>query len=361
MAEDPRVRNLVRALRRVNLEASLFGQTVAVRFGLSDSDVDALETLIDRGAATAGRLGELLGMTTGAVTRMIDRLEQAGFVRRVPDPGDRRRVIVEVVPEKAAAIEQMLGRIAEAGSAEIGRYSEAQLELIRDFLDKMAAIARTEASRLRERPVDEPSSPLTGDHAAPLGDLAAARLAFRSGAADLTLRSHAGGTDLYRAHFTGQVPTVRLRDGIVSVQYRGLPFDWRRRTAELSLSKAVAWSIELHGGGSKVTAELGELELTSFELSGGVARLRLRLGAPRRDVPVLLTGGADQVVLTRPQGVPVRLTVSGGAAQVEVDGARLGAHGGEMRFESPGVDAANHYAVELTGGVNKLTIQEAGA
>src|SRR6058998_2393191 len=106
--------SVLRSLRRVNLQGSFFGQTVAIRFGLSESDIEALELLIDSGAATAGRLSDLMGLTTGAVTRVIDRLEQAGYVRRVPDPNDRRRVIVEVVPEKVAAVESTLGRIGQA-------------------------------------------------------------------------------------------------------------------------------------------------------------------------------------------------------------------------------------------------------
>src|SRR6476661_1776117 len=97
--------DVLRSLRRVNLQGSFFGQTVAIRFGLSESDIETLEALIDMGATTAGRLAELTGLTSGAVTRVIDRLEQAGFVRRVPDPADRRRVIVELIPEKMAAVQ----------------------------------------------------------------------------------------------------------------------------------------------------------------------------------------------------------------------------------------------------------------
>src|SRR3954470_9146725 len=70
--------SVIRSLRRVNRQGSFFGQTVAIRFGLSESDVEALELLLDTGAATAGRLSELMGLSTGAVTRVIDRLEQAG-------------------------------------------------------------------------------------------------------------------------------------------------------------------------------------------------------------------------------------------------------------------------------------------
>src|SRR3954470_18692359 len=111
--------SVIRSLRRVNLQGSFFGQTVAIRFGLSESDIEALELLIDAGAATAGRLSDLMGLSTGAVTRVIDRLEQSGYVRRVPDPADRRRVIVEVVPEKVAAIQATLSRVGQAGATEI--------------------------------------------------------------------------------------------------------------------------------------------------------------------------------------------------------------------------------------------------
>src|SRR5216117_433660 len=102
--------SVLRSLRRVNVQGSFFGQTVAIRFGLSESDIETLEALIDMGASTAGRLAELTGLTSGAVTRVIDRLEQAGYVRRVTDPADRRRVVVEVVPEKVAAVKSTLDR-----------------------------------------------------------------------------------------------------------------------------------------------------------------------------------------------------------------------------------------------------------
>src|SRR3954451_24462669 len=119
--------SVLRALRRVNIQGSFFGQTVAIRFGLSESDIETLEALIDMGASTAGRLSEMTGLTSGAVTRVIDRLEQGGYVRRVADPADRRRVIVEAIPEKVAAVQAALNRVTTAGADEIGRYSEAQL------------------------------------------------------------------------------------------------------------------------------------------------------------------------------------------------------------------------------------------
>ena len=170
----------MRALRRVNFQGSIFGQSVAIRLGLSESDIDALELLIDTGAATAGKLSEVMGMTTGAVTRVIDRLEQAGYVRRTADPADRRRVIVEVVPERVATVQSLLESLERASAEEVGRYSPDQLALINDFLSRMADLTQTEAARLRTSPEGDPSEP-TGpaEHSAPLGGLTDARLTFR--------------------------------------------------------------------------------------------------------------------------------------------------------------------------------------
>ena len=129
-----------------------------------------------------------MGLTTGAVTRVIDRLEQAGYVRRVPDPTDRRRVIVEVVPEKVAGVQATLGRVGDASTDEIGHYSEAELAVINDFLTRMAAITREEATALRQTP--EQGAAAT-ENSAPIGGLSRARLLFRSGAHELLLRGFA--------------------------------------------------------------------------------------------------------------------------------------------------------------------------
>ena len=90
-----------------------------------------------------------MGLTTGAVTRVIDRLEQAGYVRRITDPADRRRVVVEVVPERVATVESLLDSLERAAADEVGRYSPEQLAIINDFLSRMADLTQAEAARLR--------------------------------------------------------------------------------------------------------------------------------------------------------------------------------------------------------------------
>jgi DNA-binding MarR family transcriptional regulator len=354
--------SVLRALRRVNLQGSFFGQTVAVRFGLSESDIETLEQLIDMGATTAGKLSELTGLTSGAVTRVIDRLEQAGFVRRVPDPADRRRVIVEVVPEKVASIRSTLDRVGVASAEQIGRYTDSQLALITEFLTRMEQITREEATTLRETPAgDDLGSAGEGvpasEHRAPLGGLSSARLHIRSGLSSLRLRPGSDPHDLYRATFGGATPQVRVRDGRVLVGYRGLPFDWRRRTATFALNTSIPWSFEIVGGIGRMEADLRAIAVQRLEVTGSMERAQLELGRPDGSVGVRLVGGARTIRIERPREVPVRVRSQGGSAGLVLDGMTLGKHGGESTLESPGWSAGrDRYDIEVIGGAKSIDV-----
>jgi DNA-binding MarR family transcriptional regulator len=354
--------SVIRSLRRVNLQGSFFGQTVAIRFGLSESDVETLEALIEMGASTAGRLADLTGLTSGAVTRVIDRLEQSGYVRRVPDPADRRRVIVEVVPEKVAAIQSTLDRVGRASAEEIGRYSDAQLSLIADFLTKMEQITREEATSLRENPeAGAAGAQSQSENTAPLGGLREARLTVRSGLSALRVRGGSDPAELYRATFQGATPQVRLRDGRVLVQYRGLPFDWRKRTATFALNEAIPWSLEIVGGVQRVEADLRSIDTRRFELAGGAERIQLELGPPHGDGEIRIIGGASTIRIERPVGAAVRLTVVGGTGQIVLDGSRHGGKSGMATMESRGwAGAKDRYNVEVVGGSKSIEVVSRG-
>ncbi len=280
--------SVLRSLRRVNLQGSLFGQTVAIRFGLSESDVEALEVLLDTGAATAGKLSDLMGLTTGAVTRVIDRLEQAGYVRRVPDPADRRRVVVELIPDRMAAVEATMARVGDKSATEIGHYSAAELAVINDFLTRMEAITRRGG---RCAPGDAgDGGRRASQHVAPIGGLTRARLLFKAGAHELLLRGFADPDDLYRATVRGQVPHVRLRDGTVTIGYKGRwLWDALDRRTDVLLNRQIPWDIELAGGAGKLQGKLADVDLRSFQLIGrgrsapADARPTDRRGGPRPD------------------------------------------------------------------------------
>lgn len=353
-----RAESVLRSLRRVNLQGSFLGQTVAIRFGLSESDVETLEQLIDVGATTAGRLSEITGLTSGAVTRVIDRLEQAGYVRRVPDPADRRRVIVEVVPEKVAAIQSTLDRVTRAGAEEIGRYSDAQLALIADFLSKMEQVAKAETAALRESPPTSPDgSPASSEHVAPIGALTEARLAIRSGLSELRLRAGTNPSELYRAAFEGPVPQVRVRDGRVVVHFKGLGFDWRRRVATFGLNPSIPWTIDATGGVQRVEADLRDVDLRSFDITGGVQRVRLELRRPSAETRIGIVGGVETLRLERPSDVGVRLAVVGGIGSMVLDGTSLGSRGGQSSVQTPGWERQRERIdVTVVGGSKSIEV-----
>ena len=99
--EKPRLlEDLNQAGRRLSQATILFHQAVADRLGLHPTDHKCIDLLVSAGSTTAGELAEATGLTTGAITGVIDRLEAAGFVRREDDPNDRRRVIIRVVPKR---------------------------------------------------------------------------------------------------------------------------------------------------------------------------------------------------------------------------------------------------------------------
>lgn len=139
-------------LRRIASLSVLFSHAVAERLGLHPTDLECLGFLFEEGAVPAGRLAELTGLTTGAITRLIDRLERAGYVRREPDPRDRRRVLVRPVRERGPEIARYFEPLGRAMAALYARYSDAELALVLDFVQQAAAAAQEEVARLRAAP-----------------------------------------------------------------------------------------------------------------------------------------------------------------------------------------------------------------
>lgn len=101
---------------------------------------------------TASELANGLGLTTGAVTGLIDRLEKAGLARRVPDPDDRRRVVVELLetPAEQGRLAEIFSSLSAATSASLENYDEAQLDLILGFLRSSRRLMRQETLKLRQ-------------------------------------------------------------------------------------------------------------------------------------------------------------------------------------------------------------------
>ena len=128
----------------------VFHQAVADRLGLNPTDHKCLELVHRHHGATAGDLAGWTGLTSGAVTGVIDRLERAGFVRREAHPGDRRKVIVRAVPERFAEVARLFQPLAKGMAGICAEYSPQELETIRDYLSRSAEVLRRATKALRD-------------------------------------------------------------------------------------------------------------------------------------------------------------------------------------------------------------------
>jgi hypothetical protein len=191
--------------------------------------------------------------------------------------------------------------------------------------------------------------------AAPLSSVDLGRLVFVRGAAHLTIGVDASMEDLYRARFEGKVPDVRVDGGTVTVKYRP---SLHRTSGEITLSGRVPWAIKAGMGMSDVVADLEDLELTGLEISGGASRLEVKLPRPKAAVRVRIGGGASNVELIRPAGVPVRVRIGGGASKLAIDDLRVGAAGGKTDWRNPDYDLVEgRYDIEIRAGASKVTVR----
>lgn len=126
---------LEHAIRRSTGSGAIFSQTVANYVGVSSSDLECLDFLNLEGRVTAGRLAEVTGLTTGAITGVVDRLEKAGFVRRERDDEDRRKVFIAPVPENIARVGKCYEPVQRAMFELWSAYSESELRLLLRFAD----------------------------------------------------------------------------------------------------------------------------------------------------------------------------------------------------------------------------------
>jgi DNA-binding HxlR family transcriptional regulator len=320
------------------------------------TDMQVIDILDSTGPTTAGQLAELTGLTTGAITGMINRLEEAGLVRRERDPNDGRRVIVQLVPSKDEMhkVGPIFAAIGTAWDEMVSHYDDEQIAFLLEFLKRSNAISRKEIVRLREAPSGE-----EGIFSAPLGELSSGRLVVSSGVSRLTLRADDAVTELYRACFEGPMPDVKVKEGVVTIRYprRLWVLGGKQQTAEVTLSVAIPWQIVLQGGATAIIAELGSLDLAGLEVKGGLSSVRLELPTPSGAVPIRFSGGASDVTIRRPAGVATRVHLKGWASEFVFDDQHFSYIGNDVRLQSPGFEpTAPGYDIEVTGSASMVTI-----
>ncbi|GIN74277.1 putative HTH-type transcriptional regulator YcgE [Bacillus sp. J14TS2] len=133
---DELIDDLLNQVKISSTSTIFFHQAIAKHLGLNQTDHKCLELLHRRGSLTAGELAEESNLTTGAITGVIDRLEQAGFARRVKDPNDRRRLLVELVPENIKVIEELFESISQWTVQLLDKYTDEELSIILDYVSR---------------------------------------------------------------------------------------------------------------------------------------------------------------------------------------------------------------------------------
>jgi DNA-binding MarR family transcriptional regulator len=125
---------VLRAIAAWQIPVIQLNGLIAERLGMTWTDLQALYVLANHGPATPGELAKKVALTSGSGSRMIDRLVAAGFVRRVPDPHDRRRVVVEPVDEAVARVGGLYDRLNARHRADLEGLSDAELAALLGFL-----------------------------------------------------------------------------------------------------------------------------------------------------------------------------------------------------------------------------------
>jgi DNA-binding MarR family transcriptional regulator len=365
------------SISRLGLEVALYEEAVADRLALNPTDLRCLELSLSDPGLSATRLAELSGLSSGAVTGVLDRLESAGLIQREADATDRRRTLVRPRPERitdVSAVRRPLERAIEALDGTIDARTRSAIE---SFLGQVTEAYRTAAAQLR---ADVRGGMVGEMFSAPLRDAQVGRLSFASGAPRLALRAaplgptaearmvaelahsrlelttDVGADRLCRATFGGAIPEVKTRDGSVRVRYKRR-IDWRPRDARIALSPEVIWDVDISGGLSEMKADLRGLRLGRFDLRGGVDALHLRLPAPRGRVRVRASGSSADVELSLLPGTAARMRISGGAQRIAFGDQRMRQVHGELRLETRDAgEATDRYEIELKGGFRDVTV-----
>ncbi|MBB6633311.1 MarR family transcriptional regulator [Cohnella thailandensis] len=148
---SPSQQALLNELRQNSARAVMLHQLISEKLGLNATDHKCLDFLNRTGAVTAGQLAQLTGLTTGAVTNVIDRLEQAGYVTRDKDPNDRRRVVVKPAEGRSAQISPLFQSVMQSTLQILSRYDEQQTSLILEFIRLCNEMTLAEMDKLKNQ------------------------------------------------------------------------------------------------------------------------------------------------------------------------------------------------------------------
>ncbi len=153
--------------RKVSTQTVFLHQAIAQSVGLNATDTKCIDVILGApdGAVSAGWLSDVTGLTTGAITHILNRLEKRQVIERLRDTRDRRKVFVRVRPESLQPLIPKYEAMGKAYSSLAEQYSAKELQLICDYLEKTCEVSERELARIvsanRSRPSQPRSAPST--------------------------------------------------------------------------------------------------------------------------------------------------------------------------------------------------------
>jgi len=154
IAREALLSQLVEEIRAGQRATDLVDEAATQLMGINRTDGRCLDILEQRGRMSAGQLAAEARLTSGAITAVIDRLERAGYARRVGDSADRRRVLVQATERALHMAEELMGPMGEASAPKVLSYSDQELVLLVDFLRFSRELQENHAEWLRQRLAD---------------------------------------------------------------------------------------------------------------------------------------------------------------------------------------------------------------
>jgi DNA-binding MarR family transcriptional regulator len=151
MAEQTKIDLIIRtnmAARDYNIQMTLYRNMIFGKLGVNGTDMECLGFLLSKRISTPTELARYTGLSSGATTAMLDRLEKGGFIERRPNPDDRRGTLIVLAKSGAEKVAPWFAPVGKAQDALISNYSEKELQLISDFFERYAKIWEQERLKL---------------------------------------------------------------------------------------------------------------------------------------------------------------------------------------------------------------------
>jgi len=140
------------AVREYGVNLTMFRNAMSEWAGLNVTDMECLRLLFQKGIATPSELARYTGLTSGATTAMLDRLEKANLIERRPNPDDRRGTLIAPAQSSAEKAAAWFTSARHAQDELISRYSESELEIIADVFERFAKLWDDERRKVQKDP-----------------------------------------------------------------------------------------------------------------------------------------------------------------------------------------------------------------